>query len=351
MNIPDRHYYDRNYVAIVTPFKADSLEIDYDAFRKLIRYFTNDPEFVKARGSFIVNPEASEMFYMSKEERSNLIKIMMEERKENMPIFAGTFGVTAAEAIECALDAKKLGVDGLFIFPPVGTIEVSLTIDNVNYPETWTYWVKSIDDVVDLPIVLHPGAPITQEWGMSLPVDCIKMMLDNIPNIVGYKLINGLDFACFRVARFLRSYPRHVSILNGAPYSWIVSQMCGLVDGSVQGSWNWDKEAYYHYHAAWEKNDLAEIGRVISKEIIPLWEYIYAGGTRIHIRYKIATWLRGLISHPFMLPPMPPPRREEVDILYNITKDTGLSLIDYAEVERVMAKQDAILATAKNRKA
>ncbi len=115
MKIADRHYYDRNYCAIITPFKADSLEIDYDAFREHIRYFTRDPEYVKLRGSFIVNPEAAEMFYMTREERKNLIKIMMEERLNDMPIFAGVFGVTVDDAIECALDAKELGVDGLFI--------------------------------------------------------------------------------------------------------------------------------------------------------------------------------------------------------------------------------------------
>jgi len=346
----DRHYFDRKYCAIITPFKCNSLEIDYDAFRNLIRYFTRDPEYVKLKGSFVVNPEASEMFYMTRDERINLIKIMMEERLEDMPIFAGVFGVTVDEAIDCALDAKNLGVDGLFIFPPCGTMEVSTAIDNVNYPETWTRWVKAIDDVVDLPIILHPAAPFTIEWGQSLPIECIKMMLDEIPNIVGYKMIYGNDAVSFRVARFFRSYPRHVSILNGPNYSWLIAEMCGLVDGSVQGSWNWDKEAYYAVAEAMEKNDLSAVGKVISTQIIPLWEYIYAGGTRIHVRYKLAAWLRGLISHPYMRPPMPPPTREEATKLYQIIKNSGLSIIGEDEFEAVLAKQEEIIATGIHRK-
>ncbi len=229
-------------------------------------------------------------------------------------------------------------------------MEVSTAIDNVNYPEVWTRWVKAIDDAADLPIILHPAAPFTINWGQSLPINCIEMMLDNIPNIVGYKMIYGNDAVSFRVAHFFRSYHRHVSILNGPNYAWLIAEMCDLVDGSVQGSWNWDKEAYYALAEAKEKNDLAEVGKVLSRQIIPLWEYIYEGGTRIHVRYKLATWLRGLISHPFMLPPMGPPTREEAETLYRIIEKSGLSLISRDEFENVLAKQEDIIATGIRRK-
>jgi dihydrodipicolinate synthase/N-acetylneuraminate lyase len=179
----DRHYYDRFYNALITPYKPDSLEIDYDAFRKLIGHYVQDERFVKLGGSFICNPEAAEMFYFTKEERQNMLKIVLEERGKDMPIFSGCFGVTVDEAIECALDSKKLGADGLFVFPPTGTLEVGIFADNVNSPEIWTDWVKAIDKVVDLPIILHPVSPANAKWGAALPLPTVKSLVENVPNI------------------------------------------------------------------------------------------------------------------------------------------------------------------------
>lgn len=349
MKIEDRHLFDRNYCAIITPFKKDSMEIDYDAFRKHIHWFIDDPEFKKLKGSFIVNPEAAEMFYISREERNKLIDIMMEECGDDMPVFGGVFGVTIEDAIECALDAKERGVAGLFIFPPTGTMEVSTALDNIHYPEVWTKWVQAIDNACDLPIIIHPAAPFSNEWGQSLPENAIQMMLDTVENIVGYKVINGIDAACFKTARVLRAYPRHVAILNGGNLSWLSAEMCGLVDGSVQGSWNWDKDAYYKVAEAKEANDLNQLTEVLSKAVIPLWEYVYAGGTRIHVRYKIATWIRGCIAHPFMLPPMGPPHREEAEKLYELIEQSGMSCISRQEFEETLSRQDEILNTYYNR--
>lgn len=343
--------YDRHYCALVTPFKEDSVDIDYDAFRKHVRYFTQDMNFAKHRGSLIVNPEASEMFYFTKEERQAMIKIVLEERQPDMPIFAGVFGVTVDEAIDCALEAKKMGCDGLFMFPPTGTMEVSTAADNVNYPEIWRDWLKMIDARVDLPMILHPASPMTMEWGQSLPLSTVQVLVKDIPNIVGYKMIYGLEGPHYRVANYFRSIDatRHISILNWPMNSWTSAMFREVVDGSVQGAWNWNKEAMLQYLDAYEAQDFAELKKLVKDEIAPIWEYVYAGGTRIHVRYKIAVWLRGLCSHPFMRAPMPPPCQEEVDILYNLLKSTSQSLISREQVDATMKKQEAIISTGIHR--
>ena len=56
--------WDRIYTAVVVPYKSGTFEVDYDAYRKLIRYFLQ-PKFVDAGGGIIVNPEAGEIFYLS----------------------------------------------------------------------------------------------------------------------------------------------------------------------------------------------------------------------------------------------------------------------------------------------
>lgn len=61
-----------------------------------------------------------------------------------------------------------------------------------------------------------------------------------------------------------------------------------------------------------------------------LHEYVADMG-RLHIRYKTATWLRGLIPNPFMRPPMPRPRQVEIDTLYGLLQALRLPLIDRAD--------------------
>jgi dihydrodipicolinate synthase/N-acetylneuraminate lyase len=52
------------------------------------------------------------------------------------------------------------------------------------------------------------------------------------------------------------------------------------------------------------------------------------------VRYKVATWLRGLIDRPLMRPPMPAPRTEEIDTIRDLLKQTGIAVIDHRDMAR-----------------
>lgn len=338
------HKYDRYYCALVTPFKPDSLELDLDAFRTFVRYFTQDPKFLKVKGALIANPEASEMFYMTPEERAELIKVVMEERPADMPVFCGAYGVRPDEVITSCLQAKSLGVDGIFVFPPTGTMEVGTAIDGAQNPEIWTDWVKMIAEATQLPLILHPAHPRTQEWAGALPLPTVKMVLEQVPSVVGYKMIYGNDVAHFRIARFIRSLPRHVAILNALHYCYHTTWLCGLLDGMVQGAWNWNKEAMQDHILALEAGDWPLVKQIYTTQYLPVHEYVYSNSARLHIRYKLATWIRGLIVHPFQRPPMPAPRQEEAEALYQLILKTGQSIITRSEFEATWRRKDQILA-------
>ena len=66
--------WDRIYTAVVVPYKRGTFDIDYEAYRKLLRYFLQ-PKFVDAGGGIIVNPEAGEIFYMTYEEKKKIVEI------------------------------------------------------------------------------------------------------------------------------------------------------------------------------------------------------------------------------------------------------------------------------------
>eukprot|EP01036_Dinobryon_divergens_P048699 gene48699-65307_t len=84
---------------------------------------------------------------------------------------------------------------------------------------------------------------------------------------------------------------------------------------------------------AWDQRDIDTACKVWNGGLVQLHEYIADMG-RLHVRYKVATWLRGLIPNPFMRPPMPSPRQIEIDTIYDLLVKAGLSVID---------KKDAVL--------
>jgi dihydrodipicolinate synthase/N-acetylneuraminate lyase len=60
--------YDGLYVATVTPNERDSLRVDEEALRSFLRYLMK-PRFVEAGGGIIINPEAGEIFVLTREKR------------------------------------------------------------------------------------------------------------------------------------------------------------------------------------------------------------------------------------------------------------------------------------------
>ena len=93
---------------------------------------------------------------------------------------------------------------------------------------------------------------------------------------------------------------------------------------------------------AWRKKDLDRVEEIWSKQM-PLLEYVYGNESRLHIRYKLATWIRGLMPHPFMRPPMPPPRKEEAERILTMIENSGMSHISRSEFEETLERQNVVL--------
>lgn len=339
----DTDEFDRYYAALVLPYKLDGLDPDWVAFRDLVRYFTQDEQFRDVGGGLIVNPEAGEIFYLTPAEREQAIRIVLEERPRDMPIFGGAYGVSRPEVIESAMQAKALGVDGIFVMAPTGTMEVTSAMDGARNPEIWQSHVEAIADATELPLILHPSHPTTAQWGRALPLESVKAVVESVPSVVGWKMIYGVERAHFIVAQYLRTLDRHVAILNPPGFGIHDALIRGLVDGAVQGSYNFMKEAQIGHALAWDRQDLAEAARIFTEQIVPVRAAVYADHSRLHLRYKLAAWIRGNVPHPFMRPPMPRPRADEAEALYRVFEKTGLGVIPRDEFDSVLARGDEIL--------
>ena len=327
--------FDCLYAAVVTPFK-ENYEVDETTLRRLLQYFM-EPKFVDAGGGIIINPEAGELFYLNREEKRRNVEIAVEECGGKVPVFAGILDLRTEDAVKVAIDAKGAGADGLFLMPPMGTMEVVIAWDPDRYPEVWVDMAKAEVEAVDLPAIVHPSAPPSPEFGTGLPLGATLQMVKEIPNIVGWKMFQKYP-ASVRVARVLRTLDRHIAILPSDAFFFQENLATGYFDGAVTGSFNFAMEPMIDHINAWRRNDIVEARRIWKSGLEDLHAFVSSNYARIHIVYKAATWLRGLIPLPFMRPPVPKPRKEEVLTLHHLLTNLGLSVIPEEDINRIMVR-------------
>jgi len=313
----------RLYTALVLPLK-DDLKIDVENLRSLVRYYVNH-RFAQV-GGLIANPEAGEAFYLTREEKRRVLEIVMEEASGRMPVLAGTFAWTTEETLNVVRDAKAMGIDGIFVVPPAGSMDISIAWDSIRYPEVWLDQIKAQDRIADLPIFTHPVTNVSQPWGIGLPLEPTLKICREVPNIVGWKMT--YNYAGHRiVSRAMREQHPNVALLCSSAHYFHEFLAVGNFDGTISGSWNYALEPMLDHIEAMRNNDLEAARKIWDGGMARLHEYVYSEPSRLHIRYKIAAWLRGLIASPRMRPPMPSPRPEEIRRLDELLRAANLTVI------------------------
>jgi 4-hydroxy-tetrahydrodipicolinate synthase len=319
----------RLWIAMVNPWQLGNYRLDEPALRCLVRYFIEQGKGHNI--GLIVNPEAGELFHMSREGKKTVARIVLEESDGRVPVFAGVLDVSTEGTVAVARDMKALGVDGLFVMPPIGAIDVTTSWNPVAYPEVWLDDIKAIDAACDLPMIAHPVGTPTMAYGIGIPTETTLAICDAVPNMIGWKMTYNWE-GWKRVGRALHARENPVTVLGACAAVCHEAISCNLFDGTVTGSFCYAMEPMLQHIA------LAREGR--AKEALALWdgglaalqEWMYSDLSRLHLRYKVASWLRGLVPHPYMRRPMPAPRREEIDNLARLMRAAGLAIIDEAMI-------------------
>ena len=127
--------YDKMFVASVTPYAPGTEDIDEAAFRTYMRYWAQ-PKFIDAGGAMLVSPEAGEAFYLTQREKVRLAEIALEELGDKTIVFSGVMQTTTKACIEEARELKRTGVHGLFLMPPIGTIDIVAAWDSAKTPRS-----------------------------------------------------------------------------------------------------------------------------------------------------------------------------------------------------------------------
>lgn len=324
------------YVAAVTPYD-DGGNFDEAQATRLWAYFRAFREQGHELG-MMVNPEAGELFYLTPEEQDRAIRVALRELGDVMPVVTGIIGNSTADTVARAVAARDLGVHGLFLMPPIGALDVTTSWDSQRYPEVWADVIGAVTEAVpDLPLFAHPVTPPSAGYGIGLPVEPTMDIVEQFPQMVGWKMTYSYE-GYRKVGRALREFTdRKVAVLGAAAVNFHENLAMDLFDGTITGSFNYAAEPMLEHIVAWKEGDLTTARKIwLDGGLMALHDYVYADYGRLHVRYKIACWLRGLIANPFMRGPMPKPRIEEVNTLAKLIERTGLSLRERADIDAVI---------------
>lgn len=102
----------RVITAMITPFNKD-MAVDYNVARKLARYLTES-----GSDGLVVCGTTGESPTLTKEEKLELFRVVVEEVGGKAVVIAGTGGNNTASSIELTQAAQKLGADGVMLVCP-----------------------------------------------------------------------------------------------------------------------------------------------------------------------------------------------------------------------------------------
>lgn len=160
-----------------------------------------------------------EVYALHNEEKLEVIRIVVDEVKGRVPVYAGTGCIRTTETVELSLAAKKLGVDALSIVSPYYVA--------VSQDDLYNYY-SEIAEKVDLPIVLYN---IPARTGNNIDYKTVAK-LAKYENIIGIKDSSG-NFD--NTLRYIENTDRRLAVLagNDSLILWtLLAGGCGAIAGT-----------------------------------------------------------------------------------------------------------------------
>ena len=158
-------------VALVTPFKGDSL--DEETYIKIINFHLEN-----GTNGLVPAGTTGESPTLSHKEHEKVIELCIKEAKGKIPVIAGTGSNSTVEAISLTKHAEEAGADGALIVTPYY---------NKPTQEGLYAHYKAINDSCGIPIIIYniPGRSV-----IDMSVDTMARLFE-LKNIVGVKDATG----------------------------------------------------------------------------------------------------------------------------------------------------------------
>jgi 4-hydroxy-tetrahydrodipicolinate synthase len=245
-----------SWVAIPTPFREDG-KIDLEKFKPIIDFQNH-----YGTDGLLVLGSAGESSMLSKEEKQQVIKFVVEYSRDKIPVFVGTTCSNTQDTIEMTKYAQMIGADGALMVMP----------SYIKPPQDDLYnFLKTVADQVDIPIAVYNNPT---RVGVNIkPETALKMI--NIKNIVAFKE------AMPDVSQLIKvqiGMERKVDILtcDAPPYSIILPNLAIGGSGTTSITGNLIPEEFAQLSRPWQKYEDMINSRELIFKYFPLMEICYS---------------------------------------------------------------------------
>jgi 4-hydroxy-tetrahydrodipicolinate synthase len=265
-------------VALVTPFNSDK-SIDFDALRKLVQLqIQGGTNFLVVMGTTAESPT------LSKEEKAQILDVVISENAGRLPIVYGVGGNNTLEVAK-AIANVPVGVDGILSVSPYY---------NKPTQEGIYQHFKFLAEATNLPIILYnvPG-----RTGSNMMADT-TLRLAELPNIVAVKEASG-NFE--QIMDIINRKPEGFLVLSGDDAITMPLISCGA-DGVISVVANALPEKFSTMVNASLRGEF-DLARPIHNELLNITKMFFEEGNPGGV--KVALENREILSQNLRLPLVP----------------------------------------------
>ena len=162
-------------VAIVTPMKEGTKEVDYDAYGKLIDY-----QIEHGTDAIVACGTTGESATLSEKEHMEVIQYAIDYVNKRVPVIAGTGSNSTETAIELSKDARRMGADGLLVVTPYYN-----KCTQKGMYENYKQIALAVDDT---PIIMYN---VPSRTGCAIAPETAVALAKDVDNIVAIKAATG----------------------------------------------------------------------------------------------------------------------------------------------------------------
>lgn len=159
---------------MITPFK-DNGDVDYDKHIANIKKWNHYD-----LGGYLVLGSNSETVYLNEEEKLELIKITVENKKDGIPVLVGTALESTKETIMLTNKAAQLGADAALLVTPF------YYGSNMN-DEALIGYYTDVADNIEIPALIYN---VTKFTHVNISPKAVSVLAGH-PNIIGMKDSSG----------------------------------------------------------------------------------------------------------------------------------------------------------------
>jgi 4-hydroxy-tetrahydrodipicolinate synthase len=182
-----------------------------------------------------------EVYALTMEEKLEIIRIVVDETRGRVPVYAGTGCISTRETLWMSRQARELGVDVLSIISPHFVA--------VSQEDIFRHFSK-IAESIDLPIVLYN---IPARTGNNIEYTTVRKLCQ-YPNIVGIKDSSG-NFD--NTLRYVEDTDKRLSVLAGND-SLILWTLLAGGSGAIAGTANVYPEISLAIYKFWQAGKIEE---------------------------------------------------------------------------------------------